>query len=89
MQGVIQQWGDLMEVTGGALKLDQKAIGTWLNMCGSVAHGLLLMTTAKIGGVNGFDLMALSADNELACSVIRPLRCWAYSWHHQERIQAW
>jgi len=43
----------------------------------------------KIGGVNGFDLMALSSDNELACSVIRPLRCWAYSWHHQERNQAW
>jgi len=64
MQGVIQQWGNLMEVTGGALNLDPSK-SYWYLVEYVWKRGSWVAADAEIGGINGFDLMARSADNEL------------------------
>ena len=63
MQGVIQQWGDLMEVTGGALNLDPSK-SYWYLVEYVWKRGSWVAADADIGGINGFDLMARNADNE-------------------------
>ena len=55
MQGVIQQWGDLMEVTGGALNLDPLKSYWYLVEC-VWKRGSWVAADAKIGGINGSDL---------------------------------
>jgi hypothetical protein len=59
----IQQWGDLMKVTGGALNLDLSKsywyLVEYMWKCGS-----WVAADANIGGINGFDLMARSANNK-------------------------
>ena len=63
MQRVIQQWGDLMEVTGGALNLDPSK-SYWYLVEYVWKRGSWVAADADIGGFNGFDLMARNADNE-------------------------
>ena len=60
MQTVVQQWGDLMEVTGGALNLDPS--NSYWHLVEFVwKHGKWIVSDADIGN---FDLVARNADNE-------------------------
>ena len=60
MQMVVQQWGDLMEVTGGALNLDLSK-SYWYMVEYVWKHGKWIASDADIGT---FDLVARNADNE-------------------------
>ena len=60
MQAVIRQWGDLMEVTGGALNLDPSK-SYWYLVEYVWKRGKWVARDADLGG---FDLVARTADNE-------------------------
>ena len=60
MQTVGQQWGDFMEVTGGALNLDPSKSYWYMVEC-VWKHGRWIASDADIGD---FDLVARNADNE-------------------------
>lgn len=59
MQTVVQQWGDLMEVTGGAINLDPTK-SYWYMVEYVWKHGKWTASDADIGD---FDHVAQSADN--------------------------
>jgi len=60
MQTVVQQWCDLMEVTGGALNLSPSR-SYWYMVEYVWKHGKWIASDADIGD---FDLVARNADNE-------------------------
>ena len=60
MQTVVQQWGDLMEVTGGALNLDPSK-SYWYMVEYVWKHGKWCTSDADIGD---FDLVARNADGD-------------------------
>ena len=60
MQTVVQQWDDLMEVTGGALNLDPSK-SYWHMVEYIWKHGKRIASDADIGD---FDLVARNVDNE-------------------------
>jgi len=60
MQTVVQQWGDLMEVTGGALNLDPSK-SYWYMVEYVWKHGKWIASDADLGD---FDLVARAADGE-------------------------
>jgi len=60
MQTVVQQWGDLMEVTGGALNLDPSKSYSYLVEY-VWKHGKRIASDADTGD---FDLVTRNADNE-------------------------
>lgn len=59
MQTVVQQWGDLMEVTGGAINLDPTK-SYWYMVEYVWKHG---KWTASDADISDFDHVAQSADN--------------------------
>ena len=65
MQTVVQQWGDLMEVTGGALNNLDPSKSYWYMVEYVWKHGKWIATDAELGE---FDLVARAADGEFYLS---------------------